>query len=604
MQEKPYWRSEDDKDSTDSRGYGSYGARAERPTPPPAPEAPPEMRTPTVAPPLEGIISWRQTEESLDRAKAANKSERSEDDDDDDDEEEPTDRRAIGRAAVPKKEGQHDEAEGDKADEPRGKEAEDDVLAPYMEMSAAPAAERPASEADSEADSDSDDDGIAPPHTAQHFQPQHALPHNQAPENTPVEQQPVRATVHHTSEGVEDIAYFRESVPSYASPQNANIFSNRIMEQQPSYAAPVNAENVENTNAVADAAEQPPMPPVEPAVEAGMFPPPPPPERPAFQYGYNPAMYPGGPGEYTPPAPAPARTEHASAPVDNHHHGEPLAVVAGIGVIAEHIGRKNADHRQQEQLDQFAAESAQRHKETTAHNMRVEEQQRQYNNEQYRQTAEMQRLQQAQQERYNQAPAAPYNLEHAAAGNQQATRYEAAPGQRPQGAEQQQTPQRPEQMSPAPAGAEQQLQQPDQYAPELQPNQQGHVEHSAWHNIVVDKHGHEVSGAMQYGQEFYRQREHEMLQGGAGAYATPGADDTQDDQQAQSALQPPYQQGQGALPSGMTNPILPPGQPTHVDPQHQLPAASRKQVASNMANPWFWLMLLLIVAAFFTAALI
>ena len=58
----------------------------------------------------------------------------------------------------------------------------------------------------------------------------------------------------------------------------------------------------------------------------------------------------------------------------------------------------------------------------------------------------------------------------------------------------------------------------------------------------------------------------------------------------------------GALPSGMTNPTLQQGQPTHVDPQHQLEASN--QPTTNMTNPWFWIMLLLIIAAFFTAALV
>jgi hypothetical protein len=138
----------------------------------------------------------------------------------------------------------------------------------------------------------------------------------------------------------------------------------------------------------------------------------------------------------------------------------------------------------------------------------------------------------------------------------------------------------------------------------IQPQQ--HVEHSAWHNIVVDKHGHEVTDAIHYGQEFHRQREHEALQDrlGSNPSGPGGGAGGASGQQGQPALPQQYQYQQGTLPSGMTTPTLSPGHSSQADPQHQLPTTSKKQTASNVANPWFWLMLALVIAAFFTAALI
>lgn len=355
---------------------------------------------------------------------------------------------------------------------------------------------------------------------------------------------------------------------------------------------------------------QPPLPPIGPPSERAGYAQPP--ERPVDQYTYNPGIYPPQNVEYAPVQTAmntPA--ERAPVPIDNHRHGEPLAAAVGLGLVAEHIGRKRGDRKQQKQIDRFAEETRQQQENAAAYYQRTQEQQRALTAEQQRQVAEMQRMRTA-QERFAANPVAPYALENAPSTVHAPQRFEAAanaprplgpierqPGQQ-RGAEgQQRVPKMPEQpFEPTPEGMP------------VKPQQ--HVESSAWHNIVVDKHGHEVNDAIAYGQEFHRQREHEMLQdrvssnpssgGGGGGAAGGGGIASQ--QQGQPVLPAPYQYPQNTLPSGMTAPALPPGHPSHADPQHQLPSASKKEVTSNIANPWFWLMLALVIAAFFTAALI
>jgi hypothetical protein len=134
----------------------------------------------------------------------------------------------------------------------------------------------------------------------------------------------------------------------------------------------------------------------------------------------------------------------------------------------------------------------------------------------------------------------------------------------------------------------------------LAPQPHQRVEHSSWHNIVVDEKGREVVGAINYGEGFQRERQQEVLRAGMGSgQDNGGTGSAQTQQQYQYGQMPQYP---GALPSGMTTPGLPPGHPTHADTQHQLEASNKP--ATNMTNPWFWIMLLLIIAAFFTAALV
>jgi hypothetical protein len=105
---------------------------------------------------------------------------------------------------------------------------------------------------------------------------------------------------------------------------------------------------------------------------------------------------------------------------------------------------------------------------------------------------------------------------------------------------------------------------------------------------------------MQYGESFKKERDKEAISDdvgmGLGSAAVSNPSTTQN-----SAA--PYSQvssGQGSLPSGMTTPGLPPGMPTHVDPQHQLPSHTKK--SDIVPGPVFWVMLIVILAAFFAAA--
>ncbi len=126
-----------------------------------------------------------------------------------------------------------------------------------------------------------------------------------------------------------------------------------------------------------------------------------------------------------------------------------------------------------------------------------------------------------------------------------------------------------------------------------------HVEHSAWHNVVVDKHGREVVDAIEYGEGF-RQEQREVRQ-----------DNWQDPRlQTQSSYaQPPVvQQVIGPsheLPSGMVINELPSGTvPTINDPQHQLPAHTKKSATSDISITMLVIMVMVVIAAFFITTLL
>jgi hypothetical protein len=148
---------------------------------------------------------------------------------------------------------------------------------------------------------------------------------------------------------------------------------------------------------------------------------------------------------------------------------------------------------------------------------------------------------------------------------------------------------------------EQRQQQQQEYVREVQ---------DAWLRNRVDRKGQVVVDT-----ETFRGRAfHDEIQAETGAAASHVADQ---DKHAAGAVavsagfaaagdglyaqtQQMAQQQSTSLPAGMLPPALPQGQPTHADPQHQLEAGER----SNVKNPWFWLMLMLIAAAFFAAALL
>lgn len=153
---------------------------------------------------------------------------------------------------------------------------------------------------------------------------------------------------------------------------------------------------------------------------------------------------------------------------------------------------------------------------------------------------------------------------------------------------------RPEAAAAVTVAAEQQPIDPNQPI-ELQAKQ--HFERTAWWNVVVDDKGREVKGAMSYGEEFKKQRRETISDQvgmglGTAAGTTPVAQDSSTPY-GQSVQQP-------SLPSGMTTPVLPQGLPTHIDPQHQLPAKTKK--SDVVPGPVFWVMLVVILAAFFAAA--
>jgi hypothetical protein len=132
---------------------------------------------------------------------------------------------------------------------------------------------------------------------------------------------------------------------------------------------------------------------------------------------------------------------------------------------------------------------------------------------------------------------------------------------------------------------------------DLKPQQ--HIERSAWHNIVVDEKGHEVQGAMAYGDAFQRERQKEQVRAAAfgsdnGQAAGGGAADG-------SA----YGSGYGAngqLGSGQTPAAydLPAGQ---ADVQHRLERPGNP-VAKTLSSPWLWAGIVVLLVAFFVAALI
>jgi hypothetical protein len=127
----------------------------------------------------------------------------------------------------------------------------------------------------------------------------------------------------------------------------------------------------------------------------------------------------------------------------------------------------------------------------------------------------------------------------------------------------------------------------------IKPNQ--HIEQSAWHNIVVDKRGREVEGAITYGQGFQQERQQENLRDNI---ATPQQTTILPTVPMHGAVDPNI-----GLPSGLTTPTLSTGQPTYQPPQYQLPTNTPPDHKPAVSTPWFWVMIVLIFAAFFIALL-
>lgn len=141
-----------------------------------------------------------------------------------------------------------------------------------------------------------------------------------------------------------------------------------------------------------------------------------------------------------------------------------------------------------------------------------------------------------------------------------------------------------------------------------------HVEHATGggHNIIVDSHGHEVQGAMVYGEEFKFQQRQEQVR--AGAY--DNSDDARK-RQADNNYDTGIITGLGGsagypaagdprLGGGMpgSDKRLPLGIPKSVNPQHLLRARNQNPLVATVASPWLWASVIVLIVAFFVAAFI
>jgi hypothetical protein len=346
------------------------------------------------------------------------------------------------------------------------------------------------------------------------------------------------------------------------------------------------------------------MPP-PPAPGAGALPPPPPIDRspavsPDFNYS-SPNMAPGpsvpAHGAYERPVASPvSRPEAAQPHYDNNRAVDGFARLMGVGNF---IGNRRTRKKLSKQIELNRRETAGNFAGIQAQQLRATEQQRRQ-----AQTLEQLRLN---TERAP-LPAAPFAASERTSAS--APRIEYAPTYASQANANIPTQRMAEQGRPipphppserprdvAPALAEQLEQQlaAEQLAGTM-PEQ--HKVQSSWHEAVVDKHGNVIEGAKEYGQGF-RQSRREVIRDRSGDAAAAGTTALAGIQQQQSSS--PIVQYPGTLPSGMTSPTLPQGMPTHVDPQHQLPAQVKK---GTRPGPIFWIMLAVIIAAFFATALI
>jgi hypothetical protein len=592
MQERPHWQNSESSDDSDGDNRSSEQA---------APAPRPIERIPAV--PLyasfEGEIRLREDNQR----RSAEKSEA--DDDDDEEEEKPT-----APTASPKEEIAEREVIAETL-APAYTEQLDNTVFVHSEAGVPEQAREATAEAGvDDADEAAEDDNPSRPVAS--VGPSAASPAPAAPRPTPATYQQPRWETPQPAPA----APHTEAYGPTVSAQETEYTAPQASEAEPYYLPPhpTEARPAPATYEPASAAElfdrpipfsrersdEPPLPPIGPQAEQLA------PYDPAEQRAnalHAPFGYPDrDPGTaYAASQPTSSRTEQS--PQVTPRHGEPLAAAVGIGLIAEHIGRRRADRRLRRQNTKLAEQQQQQAQEVSTTNLQAQEQHRRFAAEQRRQAAAMERMRAAQEQQVT----ATYNLEQAASTYAQPQRFEAqrggAAGQLPAA---ERMHQQPEHRAPVHVAPEQQMEQAQEEARALQSQQ--HIERSAWHEVAVDNHGREVAGAITYGHEFHQQRAHEVQQDRVTATPTAGSgsgmDASMGGQQYGPVLTPPYQQSQGTLPSGMTGPALQPGHPSHIDPQHQLPAPPKQQVASNIANPWFWLMLALIIAAFFTATLI
>lgn len=422
----------------------------------------------------------------------------------------------------------------------------------------------------------------------------------QSPEDATDEDDTTAAT---TQQAAPVQSPFGNTSPNRPNPVNPNAMP------QPVVAPNINPYVYANLNMPPANANVPPQPNApgggfnQPPVQPGYNQMPP--------YGPNNPFFPGYGGYNIPPQPNPNVVPTPNAvpvmpierPIVTHNRDPRVPVVAAL-LGLDYLGRKRNERKARRRMDDMEADQSRLQESIAVDNRLLQERQRQFATEQQRQADELQRVRTTQEY----APAAPLATEP-----RPSSPFNAAPSgyERPQPipavyGQERSAPVRPEKMpaqTPAQNAEGQPAEMPDMHV-DIRPDQR--VEHSAWHNIVVDEHGHEVSGAIRYGEGFQRERQQEIIPdriaAGSSMSASGGSADSNSMIAAGSPMQDQYGNPLhlGGLPSGTTNQALPQG--SHADANHQLPAAHKQP--SNLTNPWFWIMLALIVAAFFTAALI
>jgi hypothetical protein len=275
----------------------------------------------------------------------------------------------------------------------------------------------------------------------------------------------------------------------------------------------------------------------------------------------------------------------------------------GLGLIAEHVVAKRRDKKQQKQINTL-------HKDVKTQGQQL--QQEQLSHQQTRHNLD--RL------RAERATASAATFAGSEAARHHATEQQSHTLSRPEHA-----------VATAPAGHKpEQVRQPNQ-APRTEENAGERTEavedgvqaleegarrvRESWYDAVVDREGHVVEGAINYGQGMQQERRSEQLRDRtADTPVQPSGNATQAQGMATSAsasVQPSQHQGMYQLPtynspallSGMTTASLPPGHPTREDAQHLLAPPKSAVATTVLKNPWLWAFVGLLLVAFFVASL-
>jgi hypothetical protein len=390
----------------------------------------------------------------------------------------------------------------------------------------------------------------------------------------------------------------------------SNVLNATATESDPSYASSVATTSVGG---------RPSAPPSGAAGGGGMPPGSQPPNNHNAYFGmsgYNANTgggggYGGGGGGYNPNAAPNPNVQPRYEVVQNITQKKKGNIWPYVAILGENIARKRADRKLKKEMSERMDQQDHVQEASNANQLRLERQQQEMLSEQRKQA-----IREAHRPSGNEW-GVPRPVSAGGAG--------ATPGQRMPG---EHAPiagagiaGRPEQPMPMQT-AEQQMEQPG----ELASQGAGRERHSAWHTYYEDENGRQIPG-VEYGKGF-KQEQREIVRdhtgdnvvagvaaaaGVAGATARGGGGASGGGGSGGAAGQPgayygygPTPQGsqpqqyQPTLPSDMTTPGLPAGA-SRTDPQHQLPEHTKK---SNLPGPLFWLMVGLIILAFFAAALI